>query len=161
MDGELIIAALLTFGLFLASIAVLFRMTLQEAAIVWIIRAFIGIGIVVGGALARRWGLIEYIWWASLYSLFTALFIFGVFSFMEASLTIRIFTEIARFAHGITMADFMKKYNRSRIVERRIARLLYSGELKKSHGMYMLGRTSYFRVRELLLNILRLAFDRS
>jgi len=161
MDRQLILSALLSFCLFLAAIALLFRMTRQEAAIVWMIRAFIGIGGAVVWVFAGSWGLTGYIWWASLYTLLTTLFVFGVFSIMEASLTLRIFTEIASSESGMTMIQLMKRYNRSRIIRRRIARLLYSGELKKSHGMYMLGGTSYFRVRELLLNILRLAFDRS
>lgn len=158
MDRQLILSALLSFCLFLASIAVLFRITRQEAAIVWMIRAFIGIGGAVVWVFAGSWGLTEYIWWASLYGLFTILFVFGVFSIMEASLTLRIFTEIASSDSGMAMTQLMKRYNRPRIIRRRIARLLYSGEIKKTHGMYTCGNISYFGVREIFLEFLRRLF---
>lgn len=158
MDQELIRITFMSFGLFLAITAVLFRITRQEAAILWMIRAFVGIGIVVGLAMAGSWGLTQYVWWASLYTLFTMLFVFGVFSIMEASLTIRILTEIARSAGGITTADLMKNYNRSRIIRRRIARLLYSKELIKTHGTYTRDKTSYFGAREVFLEFLHNLF---
>jgi hypothetical protein len=158
MDGELIFTALLSFGLFLSLIAVLFRITRQEAAISWMIGVFVAAGVVVGAVHAGSWGVTQYVWWASLYSLFTTLFVFVVFSFMEASLTVRIFTEIARSGMGITTADFMKHHNRLRIVGRRIARLLYSGEIVKNQGMYTRGKTSYFEVREIFLEFLRRVF---
>ncbi len=44
MDIRILSAALLSFFLFLAALAVAFRMTRQEAAIVWMIRIFVGIG---------------------------------------------------------------------------------------------------------------------
>ena len=151
MDTQIFFSALLSFFLFLAVIAVLFRMTRREAAIDWMIRIFVAIGVVTSGVYARSWDITEYIWWASLYGLLTALFVFGIFSIMEASVTLRIFTEIARTGGVVS--------NTSRIIQRRIARLLYSGELKRTHGHYVLGRISYFRFREFFLNIFRSFFD--
>ena len=158
MDIQIICAAILSFCMFLAVIAVLFRMTEPEAAILWMIRAFTGIGIIMGIVLSGYWGASETLFWVSLYSLLTMVFVFGVFSIMEASLTIRIFTEIARSGGGVTSADLMKNYNKSRIIRRRITRLIYSGELKRVRDTYIRGRISYFSVREVLFELLLALF---
>lgn len=159
MDIQIITVAFLSFCLFLISLAVLFRVTNREDGVLWIIRAYIGVGIATGVLFARTWGGDEILFWASLYSLLTALFVFGIFSIMEASVTLRIFTEIARSQEGITVFQLLKKHNRIRIVKRRIIRLLHSGELTKSNGMYTLGKPSYFRLREYVSTIIRLAFE--
>ena len=150
MDIQILSTAFLSFFLFLAVLAVVFRMTRQEEVIVWMIRIFVGIGIVIVGARAGSWGIIEYIWWASLYGLLTGLFVLGPFSNMEASVTLRIFSDIARTGGVVT--------DRSQIVQRRIARLLYSGEIIKNQGTLMLGKTSYFTFREGVIGIFRRLF---
>lgn len=159
MDVELTAAALLSFFLFLVLIAILFRISRQEAAITWMIRAFVGVGAVTAACFVYKWGLTEYLWWASLYGLLTLLFVFGVFGIMEASLTLRILTEIARAPEGITTPLLMKTYNRSLIIRRRITRLVYSEELVRTGRTYILGKTSYFRIRESFLNVFKLAFE--
>jgi hypothetical protein len=158
MDIEIITAAFITFSFFLALVVILFRIIRQESAILWIVRAFVSAGVVAAIFFVPQWGVTEVIFWASLYGLLTVLFVFGIFSIMEASLTLRFLVEISGARGGITPAELKRKYNRNFIVKRRIARLLYSGELKKTRGMYMLGRTSYFRLREYLLDIFRFAF---
>jgi uncharacterized membrane protein YjfL (UPF0719 family) len=160
MDIQLIGIALLSFGMFLAVLAVLFRITRQESAILWMTRAFIGTGIVVGMTMAGSWGVTEYVWWASFYGLITVLFVFGIFSLMEASLTLRILAEIAQSGNGISAAHLLKKYNRFSITKRRIARLLYSGEIIQNQEMYTRGKTSYFGVREVFLKLFRKLFPR-
>lgn len=158
MDTYLFFTAFLSFCLFLAGIAVLFRFTRPEAAIIWMIRTFVGIAVVTVVAFGRSWSLTLFIWWASLYGLLTVLFVFGPFSIMEASLTIRLFTEIARSGRGMTTADLMKHTDRSHIIRRRIDRLLYSGEIREHHGVYMRGQTSYFGIREVVLGTFRRLF---
>ena len=150
MDVYILFIACLSFGLFLLIIAFLFRMSRREEAINWMVRTFVGIGVVIAAVFAGSWGLSEYIWWASLYGLLTVLFVFGPFSIMEASLTLRIFTEFAR--SGRIEA------NTPRIVQRRIARFLYSGEIIKNKGMFMRGKISYFGIREVVLGTFRRLF---
>lgn len=158
MDIELVITALLSFFLFLVLLALLFRITREEAAITWLIRTFFTVGVLVVVFFIHKWGVTEILFWASLYALLTTLFVFGIFSIMEASLTLRIFTEIADTREGITIPELMKKYNRNLIITRRIERLVYSKELVNTGRKFMLGKMSYFRTREFLLKVLRFAF---
>jgi hypothetical protein len=125
-------------------------MSRKEEAINWMVRTFVGIGVMSAAVFAGSWGFSEYTWWASIYSLLTVLFVFGIFAIMEASVTLRILTEIAR--SGRIEA------NTSRIVQRRIARFLYSGEIIKNNGVFMRGKTSYFGIREVVLNTFRRFF---
>ncbi len=76
---------------------------------------------------------------------------------MEASVTLRIFTDIARSGGGYC-DGFAKTFSTSHIVWRRIARLLYSGEIMKNQGTFMLGKTSYFTFREGVIGIFRRLF---
>lgn len=160
MDLNLIFAALAAFLLFLFIIAILFRVTRQEAAILDMLWAFVGVGVAVAFLFAGSWGMAQYVWWASMYGLFSALFVFGIFSLVEASVTLRILTEIARVPSGIPMRQLLQRYNRFRIIKRRIARLVYSGELKESGGVFTLGKKSYFTLREIVFEFLRKIFPR-
>lgn len=159
MDIQISGTALFSFVLFLAVLVVVFRKTRQEAAIAWILRMFFCVGFVVACFQFGSWNFSAYAWWAIVYTLLAALFVFGVFSSLEASLTIRIFTEIAQ-SRGIGQGELMKRYNKSFVVRRRIERLLYSGELVATNGRYMRGRASYFALREVFLNLFRKLFPR-
>lgn len=160
MEEQIIITAAASFFFFLAAIAILFRLTRQEAAIIWMIRVFFCVAAATAVVRFGIWNLADYAWWAMLYGLFTALFVLGIFSTMEASVTLGIFTHIAQAGGGITRGELRKRYNAARIVKTRIARLLYSGELLYTRGAYTIGHTSYFRIREVLLTMFRLAFAR-
>lgn len=150
MDTYILFIACLSFCLFLIIIAFLFRISRREEAINWMVRTFAGTGMVIAAVFVGSWGISEYAWWASIYGLLTVLFVFGPFSIMEASLTLRIVTEIARSGHI--------EANTSSIVKRRIARFLYSGEIIKNKGMFSRGRTSYFGIREVVLGAFRRLF---
>ncbi len=159
MGIHVISFAVISFFLFLIVLAVLFRITQKEAAMVWIIRSFFAVGAV---ALCLRfgvWSFWDFAWWAVLYSELVILFIYGVFSIMEASVTLRILSEITSERKGTTLKDLLHRYNKEIIVKRRVARLLYSGELIESHGAYTLGKTSYFRIREVFLEFFRKLFS--
>ena len=159
MDSQLVIMGFVSFCFFCLASAILFRMTEREAAVVWMLRAFIVIGIGHALYLGQYWGLEGLLWWASFYGLFTLLFVFGIFGVVEASLSLRILSEIAGSGKkGITRRDMMVQYSRQHIVKRRVDRLLFSGELVGSSGIYRLGKMSYYRVREYFLDFLRWLF---
>ena len=69
---------------------------------------------------------------------------------MEASVTLAIFSRIAKNENLPSKKE---------IIQKRIDRLLYSGELVQSGKTYSFGKPSYFSIREILLNFLRLAFN--
>lgn len=159
MDSQLIIMGFVSFCFFCLASAILFRMTEREAAVVWMLRAFVVIGIGHALYLGLYWRWIGLMWWASFYGLFTVLFVFGIFGVVEASLSLRILSEIAGSGRkGITRREMMARYSRQNIVKRRIDRLLFSGELVRSRGTYRLGKMSYYRVREYFLDFLRWLF---
>jgi len=159
MDGQFIIMACVSFCFFVLASAILFRMTPQDAAISWMVRAFIVIGI--GHALYfwSYWGLVGLLWWGTMYTFLTMLFVFCVFSVMEASLTLRILSEIARTGtKGMTHKQLLQRYNRNVIVKRRLARLVYSGDLLYVNGAYKQNKVSHYMIREYFLICLRWIF---
>ena len=161
MDSQFLIMGFVSFCFFCLASAILFRMTEREAAVTWMVRAFVVIGIGHALYLGQYWGWIGLVWWASFYGLFTVLFVFGIFGVVEASLSLRILSEIADSEKkGITRREMMMRYGRQHIVKRRVDRLLFSGELIRSGGAYRLGKMSYYRIREYFLDFLRYVFPR-
>lgn len=149
MDGQIIGIVFISFFLFLVALLCIFRITRPEAAISWIIRSFIGVSLLIVFFRFGFWNFADFVWWAAIYSLLAALFVFGIFSIMEASITLAIFSRIAREE---------KLPDKKSIVQKRIDRLLYSGELVRSGKTYSLGKPSYFVTREILLNFFRSCF---
>ena len=159
MDYQIVIKALTSFILFILTLIVLFHMTAQDEALHWVVRACVIIGIGEGWYLSRYFGLNELIYWMTLYLLMVALFVFGVYSAVEASLTLRILAEIVTAGRsGLTRQQLTQRYNRASIVKCRINRLLSTGEIMYKRGAYEKNHISFYSVREYLLILFRQIF---
>ncbi len=159
MDYQIALMAFISFILFILTLIVLFHMTAPDKALHWIVSTCLVIGIGEGWYLSRYFGFTELVCWIMLYLLMVVLFVFGVFSAVEASLTFRMLAEIASTGSGgLTPRQLTRRYNREGIVKRRINRLLSSGEIIFKRGAYEKNHVSFYSVREYILVILRQIF---
>lgn len=152
MDTFIVGSGLFLFLLFLAFQAVIARFTDPEAVITWLIRIFLSITGLLGIGFIVRIGSVE--WFIGsfiIYTLLTTLYVFGIFSIVEASITLFLLREIDRDASRPPSVDT--------IIRRRLERLVQSGELAKRGESYVLTkRVSYFVLRERGLQMLRWVF---
>lgn len=89
-----------------------------------------------------------------LYTLLIVLYIMGVFSIIESSITLRIFGIIAENEgeRGAKISDILARHNKPIIIRRRLERLLDTGDLYKSGKYYVRNNAlTYFRIREYVI----------
>ena len=164
MDTTIVIFSFATFILYIILQIVVFRIIHPDRALIWLIKLYC---IVEGAALLIEYGLwngesysVMVCWQATIFTLMTALYIISVFGFTEASITLRILTEIAaRDTKGTTKKDIWKRYNMEMIVRRRLSRFLAGGEVRKKGSLYeWKNSVSPFIVREFITMLIRLLF---
>ncbi len=149
MDIQIVLSGFSVFALFLFLHAVISRVTEDQEAIYWLIRIYILLAFLILVGL----GGMEWV----IYTLLCVLYVFGVFGVIEASITLRLLSEI-----GITPGRLAARYSIDTIIKRRLKRLLWAREIELDRGSYRLSRRlSYFMIREYFLDVLRWTFPRA
>lgn len=161
MDEWIIVSSLVTVLLAICCLPILFRVVSQKLAIramllVFFFGLFLACGIWIHKADILGLSLMQYatgvVLVIGIYTACVVLFLFTVFSVFEASLTVWFLSEISGRTNGISKNELLKTYGVRQIVQRRIERLLDSGDIQYNGTLYRLGKTqSYFRIRELVL----------
>ncbi len=149
MDICIVLSGFSAFALFLLLHAAISRATNPEAAIYWLIRIYL----LLASLLLVGFGGLEWV----IYTLLCILYVFGVFGIIEASITLRLLSEIGKCGKiGITHGRLAARYSIDTIIKRRLKRFLWSGEIERDRGGYRLSRRfSYFLLREYFLDVLR------
>ena len=164
MDNSILLFSLLTFVMYCISQILVFRFIRPERALMWLIKLFF---IIEGVALILGYWLIPYplfipvsIWQCSIFTVITVIYIGSVFSFTEASITLRILHEIALHPRtGVEVKEIWKRYNTKTIIEKRMTRFLAGGDIRKEGNAYIwISRTSPFIVRQYVVSFVSLLF---
>jgi len=160
MDITITSTGFIMFLLFLVPQVLLLRVFPQDAAVktigVWFAMVFVvsGLWSYVTLGIAAALGV------TGIYSGLSLLYIIVVFSVIEASLTLRILTEIAKAGdRGISYKELLSVYNPTSIIKRRIERFVAMGDLSYQNGKYQ--RTTNmtpFRIRKHLTGFLYILF---
>ena len=159
--------ALLGFVLFVVVHAALFRIIPAGSHIRWMLKLLLiipGAYLILASifAMSAPWVTLTQVEFIAiiastilLFVLEAVVYIMTIYSFAEASITLRLLAEIAAGGGGgVSKKQILKKYNVERIVLLRMVRLTGSGEIKKSGQRYIrTGRISAFTVRHVVNSI--------
>jgi hypothetical protein len=154
MDYFIIILLGCSFFLYIILQPVVFRLIHPDHALLWLCKLFF---IVEGSALIAGymvWNNSQYeviaIMHGILFALLVVLYILGVFSYAEASLTTKIFIDIEQAKpFGLSRSQLQKRYGIRPIVMRRLERFVATGDVKKIGSTYVWQtRCSLFLLRE-------------
>ncbi len=116
MDIFIILTGFSAFTLFLLLHAVISRVTTQGLAISWLIRIYL----LLAALLLVGFGALEWV----IYTLLCILYVFGVFGIIEASITLRLLSEIGKCGKiGITPGRLADRYGIDTIIKRRLKRV--------------------------------------
>ena len=148
--------------------SLLFRTIDRYASVLWQMKLLIG-----GGTLSflltflilvlDGWSFLNSIFGSSLisflYSLSISIYLLSVYSYIESSITVKIFTLVGEKTEGISRRQLLKVYNLRVIVKRRIRRFLVQGEITQKGKWYArVSGTSIFSVRERLNKLILFFF---
>ncbi len=168
MDEYIVISATLVFGVWVAMLPIIFRIRSEESSMCHMIYAALMCAVLLTGIVGHRsismnvdiWNTaVALIYAVSIYVLLVFVFIFGIYSVFEASLTLRFLLEIASGKVGITKHELLSRYGVRTIVKRRLERLIESKDIVDGNGTFLLAKhASYFRIREQALSLLRYIF---
>jgi hypothetical protein len=164
MDITVVLYSCICFLVYLTMQAVIFRFIHPDRALIWLMKLYClveGAALIFGLSISGGYSYGGFaLWQWSIFSLCTAVYIFCVFSFTEASITLRILREIAGTnSTGITKMNIWKRYNTKTIVGKRISRFILGGDIEKVRGLYKWKKVwSPFIVREKIITCIRLLF---
>jgi hypothetical protein len=162
MDSTILILGVVAFFIFLIVHAIVFWCIHAEGAVTWVVNVlFIVLVVLVLLGLSIYPHSLEIVVGASfIYVLFAILYIFCIFGVVEASITLRLLSEIFRGgSSGVTKKNIFARYNKEKILDRRIERFLWSRELIRVGNMYVQNdRLSFFLLREYFLRSLKWIF---
>jgi hypothetical protein len=152
-DAYIIVYAVSAFCVFVFLQAAAFRMIRQDDAIRWIMKLYCLVGAVL--VLAASGDAVIALGSFMIFSGFSFVYVLCLFGPVEASLTLRILSEIyGSRPNGITEAGILRCYNKKIIVRRRINRLVKSGDLTRvREAYYRTGKLTAFSVREKIINL--------
>ena len=148
-DLAIIICSGISFLIFFILQVIVFRMVHPEAVLRWIMNIFMIVSIVHLSTLAivYHYLLLDYPGGVLLMA-GVSYFIFGLLAFVyilcvfgpsETSIRIRLVRELQDIKGGrLTHDDLLKRYNCRLILERRLQRLSYAGEIIERQGKYVL-----------------------
>lgn len=170
IDAMIILCACITFVLFIVMHMIVFRRMKPVMAVVWLMRCYVVSGI-IGGIGSFVWfsqahisfqdTIIVCVLCMVLYTLLVALYLFGVFSMVESSISFKILKEIADAgSKGINRQELLVQYSPAYIVRRRLARFVATGELVYEKGKYTKTKYSILSFRELLISVFLAVFPR-
>ncbi len=89
-----------------------------------------------------------------LYSLMVFVYVIGIFGVIESSIRIRIL-ELITTHPGMTKVELVRHYNSQSIIDKRLSRLIASGELQYFGGTYALTpKLSFLRLLTLVIKFM-------
>lgn len=156
IDLCLVVSTLVSFSIFLLAKVVFFQIQAKDKLVYQIYRIFIkswAFGLVSGyfflnylldqfSILSGQVLLLITIAYMAISTLLTAVYIFGIFLMVYASLHLEILYKVAGFGQkGAAISKIFGLYNKNFIVTRRLQRLVESGELTFSGGKYRLTKS--------------------
>ncbi len=96
-------------------------------------------------------------------TLLTGNYFMGIFGLMESSIRMRILGEIVRAGDdGVSQRTLFGQYNHEKIVDRRLARFVASGDIEYANGAYTSRKPmTFFLIPALVLRLFWWAFGRT
>jgi hypothetical protein len=154
----MVIEGIIAFVVYIVLQIVVFRLTRQDDASRWTVKLYCLVG-----AVLFVWSVDEpavALGSFLVYSGMAAVYILCIFSVVEASLTLRILSEIAGGdKNGTLYTAIFSRYAGNEIIQRRIDRLLRSGDLIYRNGKYYrTNRLTIFKLREHIVTIFKRLF---
>jgi hypothetical protein len=168
MDEIIFVSSLTSFVVFCVAQIIVFRFVEEDRALVWLAKLFLlveGISLLAGYVLwEQQVYRMVILWHGILFSLLVVSYILSLFSFSEASITLRLLSEIARGKdRGVTKETILARYNVGVVVNRRISRFLMNGELEeiqKGISYRWKNSVSLFIFREKVTKVFGILFPR-
>lgn len=162
VDFCLMVSTLVSFSIFLLVKVVLFRIQAKNKSVYQIYRIFVkswALGLVLGyffltylisDSLSIGQILLIALLYAVLATLLVAVYIFGIFLMVYASMYLEMLYKVAGFGQkGAAAQKLCKSFNKNSIIKKRLQRLIDCGELTYSSGKYRLTKSrSPLLVRE-------------
>jgi hypothetical protein len=148
-DLAILVCSGISFLAFFLLQVIVFRIVHPEAVLRWIMNIFMIVSVLhlFTMAIAYNYLQLDYPGGVLLMAA-VSYFIFGLIAFVyilcvfgpsETSIRIRLVRELREIKGGrLTHDELLKKYNGRLILERRIQRLLYAGEIIEQNGKYVL-----------------------
>lgn len=155
-DIEILIFSILGFVLYVVIQFLTFRFIKAEKVIKGIVNIYLFTGI-IQFLLESVWlGVTAAFYSFILYTLLVANYIIGIFGLIESSVRIRILMEInSQGGGGIKEKEINRKYNKKIILEKRLKRMIASGELKFDKGYYRRNkRLTFYNIAEMFYRII-------
>ncbi len=159
MDQTILVFSSVAIFSLIASLPLVFRIIHAYDATSWYIRLVCIFGCIM-----------SVIWWVGafgpleafvlmmmLYLLASIIFLFGVFGILEASITLHILLTLQQSANGrMREQDIATQYSIHHIVQKRLARFLWTQDIRYVDGSYeLVQKTSLYKLREYLLSALK------
>jgi len=164
MDTIILVSALISFIVFCVVQMIVFRFTDEDRALLWLMKIFLmveGCSLFAGYFLWGRGAFVEIVLWhAVIFMLLVISYTLTVFSYSEASITVRLLGEISRSgSRGTTKNEIIKHYNLGSIVKRRLSRFIANGELVANGQRYRWKNSvSLFLLREKTVRLFQMLF---
>jgi hypothetical protein len=141
MDSFILLMTLISCFVYIAAQTVVFRLIHEDRALMWLVKLyfFVEASSLITGylVLSEHMTVTLVLWHGGLFTLFVVSYIQSIFSFLEASVSVRLLTEIASGGkRGVTKDQIIKSYNRNSIVERRVSRFVAGGDIVKQKSAY-------------------------
>ena len=148
-DYAILVSSGISFLAFFILQVIVFRMVHPEAVLRWIMNIFMIVSVLHLFVMAIAYNYLQLNYPGGLlFMAAVSYFIFGLTAFVyilcvfgpsETSIRIRLVRELQDVKGGrLTRDELLKKYNGRLILERRIQRLLYAGEILEQNGKYVL-----------------------
>ncbi len=155
-DIEIFICSILGFVLYIVIQFLTLRFIKAEKIIKGIVNIYLFTGFIQFLAESVWLGVAPAFYSFILYTLLVANYIIGIFGVIESSVRVRILMEInSRGTGGIKEKEINKKYNKKIILEKRLKRMIASGELKLEKGYYRRnGRLTFYNIAEMFYRII-------
>ncbi|MEK7544055.1 MAG: hypothetical protein AAB557_04255 [Patescibacteria group bacterium] len=172
MDISIITAALGTFVTFLIVHVIVLRRISDRAVILTFWMTYGAVGMILYTLLsisAFIMGMnISSVVFAvvvsgTLYTLLVGNYFMGIFGLMESSIRMRVLGEIARAgSQGISQRTLLAQYNHTKIVDKRLARFVASGDIELVRGAYVSRKPfTFFLLPALVLRFVWWAYGRT
>lgn len=148
LDMVIVGWAAVWFAVFIAAQLIVLRMVHPEAVLRWIVNIFAAVSVIQLIALAIvyygfQWSypggiVLTAVMSYALFVLLAFVYIVCVFGPSETSIRIRLVRELWEAKGRITHEELFKRYNGRMILERRLQRLVYAGQISERQGKYVL-----------------------
>lgn len=158
MDNTVLLFSGISFLCFLCSLPVLFRLIHAFDAISSYLKMVFLYAII--HTIIWFWlgySIEGFIIMELIYTLACILFLFGIFGILEASITLHLLLKIGLTKdRSIQYSDISELYNKKQIIQKRIARFLWSKDIVYRNDSYeLVSHSSLYQLREYLLNVLK------